>query len=330
MAALGHTIDPDGTGDYLSLVAWDAAQAQDLTDAGGDTYAADYITSGGSADTGGILNLDGWVTDSSHFITITVPEVHMHDGKRNTSKVRLVVSDAFDELFSVSADFTVIIGMQARNSHVNGYSAFNITGDDCVLKYCIGYDNGISQSGRGHMVWDAADRTVLINCAALNCGGDGFRKNSGGTGDANASYYFNCTAMGSGGDGVQVQDFRNLYTTNCYFGGSADNDIELVGGSSVITILTTYTEDGSESTPIAAYSTSAGAYFTNVTSGSEDPHISTDSSLKDNGTDLGADGNWFGDEDDIDRDLRGVVWDVGADEFIVVGVTNPWYYYAQQ
>ena len=51
MAALGHTVDSGSgaSGDYASLSALDAAQQQDLTDGGGDTYTATCITTGDNA-----------------------------------------------------------------------------------------------------------------------------------------------------------------------------------------------------------------------------------------------------------------------------------------
>ncbi len=72
MAALGHTVDSGSgaSGDYASLNALEAAQGQDLTDGGGDTYTATCTTTGdNAADTTATAFLD-WTTGVANYISI--------------------------------------------------------------------------------------------------------------------------------------------------------------------------------------------------------------------------------------------------------------------
>ena len=59
--------------------------------------------------------------------------------------------------------------------------------------------------------------------------------------------------------------------------------------------------------------TSSGAYFINITPGSEDFHIGALSSLKDAGTDLSGTFTT-----DIDGETRTGTWDIGVDEIVAV------------
>ena len=52
-----------------------------------------------------------------------------------------------------------------------------------------------------------------------------------------------------------------------------------------------------------------------MTYGSEDLHLKSTSQLIDAGTDLGT-GSFSYDIDNYDRDAGGVVWDIGADEYV--------------
>lgn len=326
MAEIITYVDPDAEGGgtgvdwenaYTSLNAWNTAEATDLT-SDTNTHICYCRSSGETADTGGNIIVTGWVVDATYFITVEIPDEYMHDGKRDATAYRIEGNQAWNEHLQFGENYTVIIGIQCRNTNASAYGSMRISGSDCEIKYCISYDNG------GNATWsygfeDGGDRNTFINCASLNAASDGFHRESGGTGSGDATQWYNCTSMGSGRHGFFLAQWRDANMKNCYAGGSVGNDIE-AQANTTLNITTSYTEDGSESTTTAAYSTSAGAYFINVTGGSEDPHIGTSSSLKDNGTDLGADGWWYGDEDDIDRGARGVTWDIGADEFIAAVV----------
>ena len=97
----------------------------------------------------------------------------------------------------------------------------------------------------------------------------------------------------------------STYATNVYAyseGGTAFND------DYGLNTTTSASNDGSDGSSTVAYSTSSGAYFTSVTEGSEDFHITnTSSDLYEAGTDLS--GTFT---DDIDGDTRSA-WDIGVD-----------------
>jgi len=69
MAELTSTVDPDGTGDYVSLNAWNTGEAQDLTDGGGDNFVCTCISSSGSDDDVNCI-LTGWTTSETYDILI--------------------------------------------------------------------------------------------------------------------------------------------------------------------------------------------------------------------------------------------------------------------
>ncbi len=312
-------VDPDavgtGTGKswtnaYVSLFAWEAAQIKNLVNSGLISRVL-CQSSSGTADTVAVV-VTGWTTSADYYVLIEVPQAYRHDGKRDATAYRMEVNTGFVYCLDIETAFTKIIGIQAKSLHANGYGAFWADNDDIIFKYCIAYDT------YGDGFGDNQERNTFINCAALNPAVDGFYKGaSGGAGEANAMFLLNCVSMGAGANGINVSGFRHITAKNCYFGGSTTNDINLQANG-VVNLTTTYTEDGSEGTTTAAYSTSAGCYFVNVTATSEDPHIGSASSLKDNGTDLGADSYWYGAEDDIDGDDRGATWDIGADEYVGV------------
>ena len=90
-------VDPGGgTGyDYLSLSVWNTGRQGDLVTRGHSEIAKCRAT-GGTADTSPVFSISGWNTDSTHYVKIwTDPsESYRHDGKWNTGKYLLQVSNA--------------------------------------------------------------------------------------------------------------------------------------------------------------------------------------------------------------------------------------------
>jgi uncharacterized repeat protein (TIGR02543 family) len=152
--------------------------------------------------------------------------------------------------------------------------------------------------------------SYFINCAAYNSGAEAFTVPATGTGTT--VYMYNCVVLNAATYGFVVEGWRTMHCKNCY----ADGDTAGFTGlpNSTFSATTCASSDGSESTTTVAMATGSGAYFTNVTAGSEDATIGASSSLADAGTDLSADGTYPFDYD-WEGDTRSD-WSIGPDEIV--------------
>ena len=311
-----RTIKSSG-GDYTSLSSWEAGRQADLV--AGDLIEVAECYDLGAADTTAV-NINGWTTGASNYIRITVPSAERHTGTRNTSKYRLVVSSAFSSALEINEEYVRVEGLQLRNSAGNAVACMIVqpTGtSDIRISDTIAYDVSSSSIGDGFRIQRGA--VQMFNCAAFSCTGtSGVGIHLYNTGSptltANNCVAANCT------NGFAVRGFLAIIVKNCYAGGSSGSDYTKDAGAT-ITKTTCYSEDGSESTSTAAFSTSSGAYFTNVTGGSENLHIGASSALKDAGTSLAGWSHPGGDVD-VDGDARSGTWDVGYDEYVSAGATT--------
>lgn len=313
MAVVTKYVDPDaggaGTGvdwanAYTSLEAWNNAQATDLT-VDEDTHICNCRALSGTADSA-YVEMDAWTCNATYYVKIVGDNT---SGKRNTSAYRLEMDEDWNAAFQCNnCDYLVLENLQFSNTSGNqGYCCDILSSDHVTLIGCIAYDG----NNEGFYI-NASQYVSLNNCVALNCT-DGFHSHNSGGSDAESIYYGNCVAMGNSGNGFWLDDWRHAYYKNCYAGGSGGSDYaEDVNSTSNWT--TSYSEDGTGTTTQAAYSTVAGAYFLNVTAGTEDPTITTDSALKDNGTDIEADADWVDGDVDIQDQARDANWDVGVYE----------------
>jgi len=306
------TIKSSG-GDYTSLSSWEAGRQADLV--AGDLIEVAECYDLGAADTTKVV-IDGWTTGASNYIKITVPSAQRHSGTRNSSKYRLVGTGAFDAMLQIREDFVRVDGLQIKNTSPYSTPAvlcLNLgAGGDIRFTDCLVYDTSTStQNGFKCQNCNSTCTVTFINCAAFACSGDGFNA------DAGTIRFYNCVSVNNGGYGIRT-NFNTLTTKNCYSGGNTSADY-FTSGSHAHT--TSYSEDGTGSTSTAAFSTSSGAYFTNVTSGSENLHIGASSSLKDAGTSLAGWDHPSGDVD-VDGDARSGTWDVGYDEYVSAGATT--------
>lgn len=118
MALVETYVDPDGTGDYTSLNAWEAAEQTDLvTD--GDSHKVWCESSSGSADTTAV-EINGWTTVSSNTITIQAADGHRASTEWDATKYRLSVDG--NEAFKTSDQNTILDGLQ-----IEAYSDSSLT-----------------------------------------------------------------------------------------------------------------------------------------------------------------------------------------------------------
>lgn len=303
-------------GDYTSLSAWEAGQQANIVTADqiqeAECYAFQDTTT---------CSIAGWTTDATRFIRVRVATGNRHGGVRATG-YRLVSDGTFGPSLTLSQNHVRLEGVALKNTSTSGSGGDGIfvnvsgSGDDIRLSDCLVYDCRANSGADGYSI-NIANPIRMQNCIALNCTGDGFNFQAGGTVTA---HVFNCVSLNNGGAGFHVAAFRTLNVKNCYSGGNTGADY-LADASGVLNKTTCHAEDGTGNTT-TAFSTSSGAYFTSVTAGSEDVHIGTLSALKDSGTDLSADGNWTHPDGSVDFEGNArSTWDVGADEFVTSGVT---------
>ncbi len=158
MAALGHTVDSGSgaSGNYASLNALEAAQQQDLTDGGGDTYTATCTTTGDKAADTTATGFSGWVTAAANYITVIAAAGHeaVKTGY-DTDRYRLATNNA--TCLDIAADYVRIDGLQiflANTSDTFKYGIFSNTlsaGNEIRISNCrIGMsDSAASAKQRG-------------------------------------------------------------------------------------------------------------------------------------------------------------------------------------
>lgn len=304
------TVKPSG-GDYTSLSAAEAGEQGDLVTLDRQVTIECYAME----DTASVL-IDGWVTDATRYIRITVPISERHDGKRNGTKYRLHAPTNFSYTLRVLEDYCRFEGLQVKNTASNHEGAVLVQANNVRLSDCLAYDGALVASGsRMGFNVNIGNPTQLINCVAMNFVGSGFNVSSGGS---CVVYAYNCVSVNCGGRGFFVSDFRTLHCKNCYAGGNSLDDFGKQSANATLNLTTCHSEDTTGNTQ-TAFSTASGARFTNITAGSEDLHIASNSALRNVGTNLSADGNWLHPNGPVDIDgNERTIWDVGIDEYIPV------------
>ncbi len=302
---LKKTVKPSG-GDYTSLEACMNANEQDLT-AADKYFDVEIDGTWSSADATPVL-IHNYTTDSTRYINIYTTSTARHLGVYSSSCYRIEGTMGGSTAFAISSNYVTVTGLQMNQTYTGYGYGLNITDgvSYAVIDKCIVMAAG-SVALRN---WNNTSTGIIFkNTIAKTT-----KTDSHGIATLSGIQILNCIAVGNGnGSGISRSGGTPI-VKNCYAASGAG-----VAYSASMTITTSASDDGSESTATVAYSTSSGAYFTNVTAGSEDFHIGALSALKDAGTDLSATFT-----DDIDGNTRPTgagTWDIGADEYIAAGTT---------
>lgn len=311
------TVCPAGQGcDYTTLndaVGYFKTNYPDFTSS--DIYGTIEISGDWSsgADTTGV-EVSGITTDATRFLEIYTVGQAVHSGKWDTNAYRMEIAQPFGAALSVKISNLYITGIQVKNTSYwlnescTGYPRGIVKENDSTtnvnIKNCIVISNEDTIIKRDY----AGNLTVTNSIAISNCGTaiSGFSSGITTIYNSVAICLASCNAF-EGGSGTM-----NVYNSYGYsLSGLAYNNINILTSSA------SSDTTGSEGLQEIAYSTSSGTYFTNVTPGSEDFHITnTSSSLYQAGTDLSATFT-----DDIDGDTR-TTWDIGVD-YIATGGEPP-------
>jgi hypothetical protein len=308
MANKTVTIRPSG-GDYTTLDAANTGELlanANLTAAGMDGILTFQPSGDWSAahDTARVT-MAGFTVDAAHYWRIVPDSSNFADGVWDDTKYVLshTPTDWYQHTLYVTNRYAQIKGVQVENlSDANNVCTALATGDDgrdMVIDRCItkGGDCGMSIRGRD---------STIVNCTIAGYRRYGIARNGDDPGN---TYFYNdivCGGTQAGSYGFYV-DRANTNIKNCYAGGNGTGGDYSETTAGFIVDTTSYSEDGTCSTPTAAYSTDT---FTSVTAGSEDFTLVSGSDLIGEGTDLSADAVY-----PFDWDAAGATrttWDIGT------------------
>ena len=282
---------------YASLSEWEAARQAVLSE------VEEVICEGSAADTSR-LNLDGWTTSASNYILIRTTQANRHNGRWDTSRYRLDPSATSSALWCYES-YVRIEGIQFRNRNNGTWNQEGIMFDssspatsDLRVDSCIAYDCGSASVGFRVL----GGRVTWTNCISYGNSASGFRMQDAGNGAE--VYYYNCLAAANADYGFLFSSGTST-ARNCYAGGNTNPDFSAAPG----TASNNASEDGTHGSTVA-YSTSAGAYFTNVTAGSQNFDIGASSALINAGYDLSGTFTT-----DILGNARGATFDIGPFEY---------------
>lgn len=319
MADLSTIVDPDGGGNYTSASTADNAEAQDLTDGGGDTFTIWMEASADSADTVALLVGGGWTTGATTYLRFraSAGEEALQSGVVAT-RARLEVTDA--STVDCREDYVRFENLQLGCLHVGagGATVFGASvgaPSDIRLTNCYLYSDGGVSSYQG-IIWDDADATLTVtNCIMYNVADRCIDFNAG------TMTVTNCVFRGNNFRAGIDQESGSTLTINNTAIFNTTNDVD--SGGTITIDFCAADDDLNTEWSVSNCVQPSGADWDNEFT---DP---------DNGdfTPLNG-GNIFeaGTTASTATDIAGVTWNdpatIGAAEF-VAAAGNPWYYYEQ-
>lgn len=311
MADTTYYVDTDvsgGAGDgsswanaYASLNDAENARNADITAVGIITFLCRGST---NADTA--TYVDGWTTDSTHYIVIQAEAEDRHAGLWSTSKYRLVKTSG--NAFRNLEDYTIVDGLQFNSDEtvVTTGGVKKPTFKNNIIK---GADSA-NMHGIAAPYIDSEGGYFYNNILYNFNGTNGCGINTWNTSGVNSYYYNNTFVNCTTGLATEGAIAKNNLFYNCTTATTG-----LTGGANVdynATDLTGlgYTDTGGHS--------HVSHTFTFV--GAADFHLqSSDSGAIDLGVDLSGTFTT-----DIDGQTRSGTWDIGADEYVAAGGSTIW------
>jgi hypothetical protein len=313
MALRTVTVKPSG-GDYTSLAAAEAGEQGDLVALDRQLVIECYAMQ----DTTPVA-IDGWTTDATRYITITVPPAERHDGKWNANKYRL--SSTADEGFTLKlASYTVIEFLQVtmpdhanRTSYANAISGVAVTG--CIIR------NNVIKKGNSRTISDCGGITFNSSCTGYNhiinniiydfigtgCSGLALNWDTNrASGLVANNTLVDCTYGSRSESGFHHNNIAQGCTDGYDCWQTGDYNISNVAGDTDANISPSYRQGLATTVSF-------------VDAANDDFHLASgDTYAKDHGSDLSGDSRYAFNYD-IDGQTRSGSWDIGADEYVASG-----------
>ncbi len=307
MAALGHTVDSGSgaSGNYASLNALEAAQEQDLTDGGGDTYTATCTTTGDNAADTTTTEFVGWTTGATTYIQI---EAASGDeaviGSFDTSRYRLSVSAG--NSLKISEEYVRLVHLQIETDQSHGSAAdtvyisigapSSIQIDSCRIRG--------KNAGAVPTALKVGGGTVDIFNSIIY-GSDSALDIRWVVANPTVNIYNNTITSGGNTNGINVASGTATAKNNAVFNNSND-----FNGTVTADYNASDDEDGTNSQKMVATDDWA-AEFVDAAGG--DFTLVVGSVCIENGIDNPGSGLY---SDDIEGTARSSTWDIGAFEYV--------------
>lgn len=298
-------------GNYTSVAAWEAGEANDLTGTGEnigeiyDVYTTQQIIIAGA--TG---------TSPADYRHLTTNPAWRHAGKWDASKPTFEFSNVAAGVLHLEEDYAKCSYLQVKNTSGSPSSVIRPNNNGNVVDACILTCSVIAALEDNAGIFVGNPISVKIrNCVMYNSHNGVMASNL-----ALSMEVSNCVTVGCQ-FGVRAINGvgSNLTLRNHYSGGNQFGNYNEGGGANTGFTFDHCMMDNNESNEVGLtnnipYDTTN---FVNVTPGSEDLHIVSGSQLKGAGADLSSSFT-----NDIDGGIRSLPWDVGADQFGVDATTG--------
>lgn len=337
MAVVDTDIRTNGAGDYQTITLW-------IDD---DYGSVDLLND----DCTGSCYWDGTAFDESptidvvaKSIALTVPEAERHDGTAGTGA--RIVRTGGATVFTVTPTVVVTIEwLEVDGPNAPTGAAYQIyevggVGTTLVVHHCLLHDLGPDSDGKASIYCIRSSPGVVHNNVIYDiditgiAGHERFVYGIKATHTAEIEAYNNTVwhvTMNDGGAtaqcyGILLLDavgdvLKNNLIMDCVDGGLAE-DGDYWDASPANAVTATNGSSDATSPDGAAYRNWAAAdQFVSTEGGSEDLHLKAGADAIDEGTDLEETPTGVNfDIDNFDRHAEGVVWDIGADEYVAAAV----------
>lgn len=245
-----------------------------------------------------------WNPTASYYINVEVPEAEGHAGKWDDTKFKIDVSVSYDRVVNLNSSYARLTRVQVRqNNGTSGSGAIMVVGTGTLLDRCIFVGTTNASAG-----WADIPMYFGPTCVSSTARNSIAVSRSSAL-EACIVYYGatvsldNCVFRASGFT-YTVRGYGSTSLRNCYSFGSTAGDYY---GVTLTNTCASADASGTAGLRNIAGSTSTGAKFADLTLGTEDFQIASDSALKGVGTDLSANFTV-----DIAGTTRTTPWDIGA------------------
>ena len=321
---------------YSTLALWEAGENKDLTAGAGTHHICEIIGdwSGTTDVTTASTVVDGWTTNYSYRVEITVPasvsggvaDSARHAGKYDSTKYVLALTAGANTqaALQISDENVWLDGLQIQINNADFDDIYGILNPTATVDACVqhwqdliilgGNNTGVGDNVQGIFIGDGSLSLYLWNILVYNIINGtvycyGIHPSSGNP----AIYIYNCTVSDCDNNISSDSNQTYVYNTISYNARIAGREWtgNFAGGSHNASGAT---DPQCPALPGAADFVTmqvAGADFTDYAV--DDFSLDVGANLVGTGTDDPSSGLY---NDDIESEARTSVWDIGADEYV--------------